>query len=431
MSHLNTTTLGSGTSDKNVKLQTPDSEFRYLQGQCYDQQTPTVEPTESNYWSDHQIPTIEPMESNYWSTLPSSRSDSNYQRSAFTPQSTDKDYKNAQAGLISSPPESQNSVSSDPCFSITNTSPTDDESWKNWFTMKPTSNTTAHGSLSGPWDGSCGHTNCYHTNNFFHSPDSTLSDRNIDPSIDPTLDSTINPLPHFQVSTPNQPLKQALQFAGKPNFPENGLQPRFHYRTLPNNEALYIKQAELASKEERVVLYGQYNPVRGGVMFPLSSHLPLPIECPAISAPLVSQSEFTSLNELTSSSEFVSQSGLLQNTAPLGGNCPLTTSHTTSSSGALHISNKRYSSNRHSAYANRSNRTCSNCLDPSHNITQCPLRPCRCCGQMGHVSSSCDIRKRKNMDHRRDATRRRRHLAKAFKLRNLSGTTQFEQIIQE
>lgn len=430
MSHLNTT-LGGRTGDKDVKLQTPDSVFRYLQGQYYDHQTPTVEFTESNYWSDHQTPTIEPTESIYWNTLHSSGSDSKYQRSAFTPQSTDKDYKNARAGLISSPPESQNSFSSDQCFSNTSTSPTDDESWKNWFTLKRMSDTAAHGFSSGPWDGNCGNANCYHTNNFFYSPDSTLGDRNIDLSIDPSLDSTINPLPPFEVSTPKQPLKQALQFASISNFPENGPQPRFHYQTSPKADGLYINQAESTSKEESLVIYGQYNPARGGMMFPLSSHLPLPIERPATSAPLVSQSEFTSLNELTSSSEFVSQIALLQNTAPPGGNWPLTTSHT-SSSGALHISNKQYSSNRHSAYANRSNRTCSNCLDPSHNITQCPLRPCRCCGQMGHVSSSCDIRKRKNMDHRRDATRRRRHLAKTFKLRNLSSSgTQFEQIILE
>lgn len=417
MSYLSTT-VGGGTGDKDVKLQTPDSVFRYLQGQCCDHQTPTVEPTESNYWSDHQTPTIQPTESNYWSTLPSSGSDFNYQRSAFTPPSTDKDYKNARAGLIPSPPKSQNSFSPDPCFSNTNTSPTDNESWKNWYTLKPMSNTAAHGFFSGPWDGNCGNANCYHTNNFFHSPDSSQDDRNIDPSIDPSLDSTINPLPPFQVSTPNQPLKQALQFNSKPNFPAYGLQPRFHNQTLPNNDGLYINQAESTSKEESFMIYGQYNPARGGVMFPLSSHFPLPIERPATSTPMVSQSEITTLNEFTSSSEFVSQNGLLQKTAPPGGNWPLTTSHT-SSSGALHISNTQYS-NRHSPYANRSIRTCSNCLDPSHNITQCPLRPCRCCGQMGHVSSACNVRKRKNMDHRRDATRRRRHMAKAFKLRNLS-----------
>lgn len=419
MSYLSTT-LGGGTDDKYVKLQTPDSVFGYLQGQCYDHQTPIIEPTESNDWG----------------TLHSSGSDLNYQKNAFTPQSSDKDYKNARAGLIPSPPESQNSFSSDPCFSHTNTSSTDDESWKKWFTLKPMSNTATHGVFSGPWDGNCGNTNCYHTNNFFPPPDSTLGDRNIDPS----LDSTINLLPPFHVSIPNQQLEQALQFASKPNFPENGLQPHFHYQTLPKNGGLYINQAGSISKEESLVIYGQYDPARGEVKFPLSSHLPRPIERPATS-PMVSQSEFTSLSELESSSEFtspsefvspsefLSQSGLLQNTVPPGGNRPLTTSHT-SSSGASHISNTQYF-NRQSTYAKRGIRTCSNCLDPSHNIAQCPLRPCRFCGQMGHVSSDCDVRKRKNMDHRRDATRRRRHLAKALKLRKLSSRIKFEKILQE
>lgn len=407
MSYLSTT-LGGGTDDKDVKLQTPDSVFGYLQGQCY----------------DHQTPIIERGESNYWGTLPSSESNSNYQRSAFTPRSTDKDYKNARAGLIPSPPESQNSFSSDPCFSHTNTSLTEDESWKNWLTLKPMSNTATHGIFSGPWDGNCGNSNCYHTNNFFPPPDSTLGDRDIDPS----LDSNINLLPPFHVSTPNQPLKQALQFASKPNFPENGLQPHFHYQALPKNDGLYINQAESTSKEESLVVYGQYDPARGEVKLPLSSHLPLPNERP-ITSPMVSQGEFTSPCELTSSSEFVGQSGLLQKTAPPEGNWPLTTSHT-SSSGAHHISNTQYS-NRHSIYAKRGIRTCSNCLDASHNIAQCPLRPCRFCGQMGHVSGTCDVRKRKNMDHRRDATRRRRHLAKALKLRNLSSRIPFEQIHQD
>lgn len=407
MSYLGTT-IGGGTDDKDVKLKTPDSVLGYLQGQ----------------WYDHQTPIIGRAESNYWGTLPSSGSDSNCQKTAFTPRSTDKDYQNARAGLISSPPESQNSFSSDPCFSHTNTSPTDDDSWKNWLTSKPMSNNAIHGFFSGPWDGNCGNHNCYHKNNFFPPPNSTLGDGNIDPS----HDSTINLLPPFHVSTPNQPLKQALQFASKPNFPENGLQPHFHYQTLPQNDGLYINQAESTSKEESLVIYGQYDPARGEVKLPLSSHLPLPNERPATS-PMVSQSEFTNLSELTSSGEIVSQSGLLQNTAPPGGIWPLTTSHI-SSSGAPHISNTQYA-NRHSTSARRGTRTCSNCLDPSHNIAQCPLRPCRFCGLMGHVSGTCEVRKRKNMDHRRDATRRRRHLAKALRLRNLSSRIQFEQTHQE
>lgn len=407
MSYLSTT-LAGGTDDKDVKLQTPDSVFGYPQGQ----------------WNDHQTPIIERAESNYWGTLPSSGSDSNYQRSAFTPQSTDKDYKNARAGLMPSPPESQNSSYSDPCLSHTDTSPTDDESWKKWFALKPMSNTANHGFSSGPWNGNCGNNNCYHTNNFFPPPDSTPGDRNIDPS----RDSTINLLPPFHVSTPNQPLKQALQFVSKPNFPENGLQPHFHYQNLPKNDGMYINQAESTSKGESLVIYGQYDPARGEVKLPLSSHLPPPIERSATS-PMLSQSEFTSLSELTSSSEFVSQSGLLQKTAPHGGNWPLTTSHTTSS-GAPHISNTKYS-NRRSTYDNRGIRTCSNCLDPSHNIAQCPLRPCRFCGQTDHVSADCEVRKRKNMDHRRDATRRRRQLAKILRLRTLSSRIKFEQMLQK
>lgn len=406
MSYLSTT-IGDGTDNKYFKLQTPDSVFGFLQGQCYDHQTPIIDPTESNDWG----------------TLPSSGSDPIYQRSAFTPQSIDKDYKNARAGLVPSTPESQNSFSSDPCFSHTNTSPTDDDSWKNWFNLKPMSNTAAHGVFSGPWDGNCGNTNCYHSNNFFPPTDSTLGDRNIDPS----LDSTINLLPPFHVSTPSQPLEQALQFASKPNFPENGLQPHFHHQTLPKNGCLYNNQAGSTSREESLVIYGQYDPARGQVKFPLSSHLPQPMR-PGIS-PMVSHSEFTSLSEFSSPSEFVSQSGLLQNTVPPGGNWPLTISHT-STSGAPHISNTQ-ASNRHSTYSKRGIRTCSNCLDPSHNIAQCPLRPCRFCGQMGHVSGDCDVRKRKNMDHRRDATRRRRHLAKVLKLRKLSSRIGFENIFQE
>lgn len=391
------TTIGGGTGDKYVNLQTADSVFGYVQNQCYDHQTPLIEPTESNYRS----------------TFPSSGNEPNYQRSAFTPRSTDKDYTNAIAGLILSPPESQNSLSG-PCFSHSNNSPTNDESWKHWFTLKPMSNTTTHGFFDGPWDENCGNTNCYHIKNFFPPPDSTLGGRNIDPS----LDSTINLLPPFHVSTPKQPLDQALQFASKPYFSESGLQQHFNFQTLPENGGLYINQVGSTSNEEGLGIYSQYDSARGEVNFPLGSHLPRSIERPATS-PMVNQCEFTSLSEYTSPSEFVSQSGLLQKSVPTWGNLPLTTSHT-SSSGAPHTSNTQYS-NRHSTnFKPRGIRTCSNCLDASHNIAQCPLRPCRYCEQMGHVSGTCAARKRKNMDHRRDATRRRRHMARDLRLRKLS-----------
>lgn len=393
------TTLGDGTDDKYVNVQSPDSVFKYLQGQCYDQQTPYIEPTKSNSWG----------------TFHTSGSGPYYQSSAFTPQSTDKDCKNALASLIPSPQESQNSFSSGPCFSHNNTSPTDDESWKDWITLQPMSNTATHGFFCGP----CESANCYHANNFFSPPDSTLGDQNIDPS----LDSTMNLLPPFHlVSNPDQPLEQALQFAGNPNFPEIGFQPHFHYQALPENGNLYINQAKSSSREEGLGIYSQYNPARGEIMYPLSCHLPRSIEHPATS-PVVSQ------NELTNPSVYVSQRGLLQSTVPPWGNSSLTTSHT--SSRDPHISSTQYS-NRHNTNAKpRGVRTCSHCLDPSHNIAQCPLRACRFCGQMGHVSGNCAARKRKNMDHRRDATRRRRHMTRDMGLGTFSNRVELKKSFQE
>lgn len=404
------TTLGGGTDGKYVNLQTPDSVFGYLQGQC----------------DDHQNPLIEPTKSNSRGTFHTSESSPYYQRSAFTPKSTDKDYKNPLASLIPSPPESQNSFSSGPCFAHNNNSPTDDESWKDWFTLKPMSITTTHGFFSGPWDGNCEDTNCYHTNNFLPPSDSNLGDRNIDPS----LDSTINVLPPFHlVTNPNQPMEQALQFAGNPNFPENVPQPHFHHQTLPENGSLYSNQAGSTSKEKGLGTYSQCDPARGEVKFPLGSHLPRPIERPATS-PIVSQSEFTSPSEFASSNKYVSQSELLQNTVPPWGNSPLITSYT-SPSGAPRTSSTQYL-NRHNTNAKtRSVRTCSHCLEPLHNIAQCPYRPCRYCGQMGHVSGSCVLRKRRNMDHRRDATRRRRHMARDLRLGRLSSEIETEKILQE
>lgn len=394
------TAHGGGTDDKYVNQQTPDSIFGYLQGECH----------------DHPLPLIEPTKSNGWGKFHTSGSGPYYQSSAFTPQSTDKDYKNALASLIPSLSESQNSLSSGPCFSHNNITATDDESWKDWFTLKPMSNTTTHGFFSGPWDGNCENTNCYHTNNFFPPPDSTLGDLNIDPS----LDSTINLLPPFHfVSTPNQPLEQALQFAREPRFPENRLHSHFHGQALPENGSLFGDRTGSTSKEEGegLGIYSHYDPARSEVKFPLGSHSPRPIERPATS-PIVSQSEFTS------------QSELLQSTAPTWGSSPLTTSHP-SSSGAPHSSNTQYSKRQNANAKPRSIRTCSHCLNASHNIAQCPLRPCRYCGQMGHVSGTCAVRKRRNMDHRRDATRRRRHMARDLRLGKLSRRIETEKILQE
>lgn len=378
-------TGGDGLDDLN--LQSPDSDSRYLQGQCFEYLTPPIEPTNSNKWGLLQISGSGPY----------------HQRSAFTHRSTDADYKNVQANLKSSPAESQNSFSSGPCISHNNPSPTDDHSWDDWFTVQPMSNTATNSLFSGPWDGNHGIVDSYHTNDLFPPPDSNLGDQNIDPS----LESTTNLLPPLRsVNSPNQPLEQALQFAGNPNFPDNGSQLHLHSQDFPENGGMYMNQAGSTSKQEDLGSYSQYDPARGELKYPFSIHLPQLTQRPSTSS-IVNHSEFAS------PSEFLSQSESLQKTAPPLGNSPLITSHTLPE--ASHTSKTQFLTG-YSTFSTKRTRTCSHCMQSSHNISQCPLQPCRHCRQMGHVSAKCAARRRKNMDHRRDATRKRRQMARGLKL---------------
>ena len=396
------TTLGGGPDDQRLNLQTPNSNSTYLQGQC----------------DEYLIPLIEPAKSNSWDTLHTSGSGPDHQRSAFTHQSTDADCTDAPVSVIPSPPESHDS-SSGPCFSHDNTSPADDGSWNDWFTLQPMSNTATNGLFSGPWDGNCGNFGSYNTKDFFPPPDSTLGDRNIDPS----LEAAINLLPPLHsANSPNQPLEQALQFAGKPDFPGNGRQLHFQYQAFPEKGGMFTNLAGSTSKVKDLGIYSQYDPARVELKYPSNSHLPQLIERPDTSS--VNQSEFVS------HSDFVSQSESLQNTGPPLGNSLLTTSRVTSSE-ASHNSITQFSTGYSTNAKTRSARTCSHCLKNSHNISQCPLRPCRYCGQMGHVSATCAVRRRKNMDHRRDATKRRRHMARDLRLVKSSSEIKVESTLHE
>lgn len=383
-------THGGGPQGQYHIPPTSDSDFKYLEGQYDEYATPLIDPTEIKNRGILNISGGGPY----------------YQRSSvFTQQSTDADYMNVLASLISSPPGSQNSLSSGSYSSHNKHPPTENESWNDWFAPQSMSNTANNGLLNGPWDGHGGNIDNYYTNKSFLAHDSTLSDQNIDPS----LESTINLLPPLSsVNLPDQRLGQPLSFAGKPNFLDNGLQLHFYDQAFQENGAMYTYQA---SKVKELGIYRQYDPARGELKYPISSHLPQHAERPATS-PNVSQSES------------------LQYLVPPLGNSPLTTSHAFPS-GAPHTSNTQFSTSCSTNARRRSVRTCSVCLDSSHNITQCPFRPCRYCGQLGHVSGSCAVRKRKNMDHRRDATRRRRHIARDLRLGKLSSEIKDERILNE
>lgn len=392
------TTLGGRPENECLNLQMSDYDSTYLQGQCYEYLT---------------IP-IEPRKSNSWDLFHTSESGPYYQRSTFTHQSTNTDYKNAPASLIPSPLESHDFFFSDPYLAYDDTSPTDDGSWNNSFTMQPMINTATNDLISGPWDRNCGNFDSY---DFFPPPNSTRGDLNIDPS----LESTTNRMrPLRLVDSPNQPLEQALQFAGQPDFPDN------HYKAFPENGGMYTNQARSSFKVKDLGRYSQNNLASGEIKYSFSSHLPQPIGRPATSS-IVSEREFANPSELLghdgheSHSVFVSQSKSLQNTTPPWGNSPFTTSRP-SLSGAPHTSIEKSSTRKSTSTTTkkRSTRTCSHCLGRSHNISQCPLKPCRHCSQMGHVSKDCEPRKTKNKVYRRDATRKRRRNEKLVKLGMLS-----------
>ena len=385
------TTLGGRPDNERLNLQMSDCDSTYLQGQCYEYLT---------------IP-IEPRKSNRWDLFHSSESGPYHQRSAFTTQSAKTEYDNAPASLIPSPLESHDFFSSGSYFPH-NTFPTDDGLRKDSFTLQPMTNTATNDLFSGPCDRNCGYFDNY---DFFPPPDSTLGD----PNIDPSLESTINHMrPPRLVDSPNQPLEQPLQFAGQPGFPNN------HYQPFPEKSGMYTNQARSTFKVKDLGTYSQYGVASGELKYPFSSHPPQPIGRSATSS-IVSQGEFTSPSEflrhdgLESHSDFVSQSEALQNTAPLLGNLHLTTSHL-SSSGAPHTSIKKSSTSTSTTTKKRCTRICSHCLGKSHNISQCPLKPCRHCSQMGHVSKDCEPRKTKNKVHRRVATRKRRRIEKSLKL---------------
>ena len=392
------TTLGGRPDNERLNLQMSDCDSTYLQGQCY----------------EHLKSPIEPRRSSSWDSFHTSESGPYHQRSAFTHQSTNTKYKNAPASLIPCPLESHGFFSSGPYFPHENTFPSDDGLWNNSFTMQPMINTATNDLFSGPWDRNRGNFGSY---DFFPPPDSTLGDQNIDSS----LESNINRMrPLRLVDSPNQPLEQALQFGGQPDFPNNNYQP------ILENSGIHTGQAGSTFKVKDLGMYSQYDPASDELKYPVSSNLPQAIGRSATSS-IVSQREFASPSEflghdgLESHSDFVSQSNSLQNTPPLLGNLRLTTSYP-SWSGAPHTPIEKSSTGESTSITTnkRSTRTCSHCLDKSHNITQCPLKPCRHCSQIGHVSKDCELRKAKNMVHRRVATRKRRRNEKLLKLGILS-----------
>ena len=391
------TALGGRPENECLNLQFSDLDSTYLQGQCYEYLTIPEEPRKSSSWDLFHTP----------------ESGTYHQGSAFMHQSINTDYENAPASLIPSPLESHNFFSSGPYFSHDDTSPTDDGSWNDSFTMQPMINTATNDLFSDPRDRNCGNFDNY---NFFPPPDSTLGD----PNVDPSLESTINLVrPLRLVDSPDQPLEQALQFAGQPDFPNN------HDQPFSEDSGMYTSQARSTSKVKILGMYSQYNLASGELKYPFSSHLPQPVGRPATSS-IVSPREFASPGDflghdgLESHSDFVSQIKSLQNTAPLLDNLSLTTSHL-SSSGAPHTSIKESSTRRSTSTTTkkRSTRTCSHCLSKSHNISQCPLEPCRHCSQMDHVSKDCETRKTKNKVHRRVATRERRRIEKLLKVGRL------------
>ena len=382
------TTLGGGTGNECLNLQLSDCDSTYLQGPCYEYLTISKEPRKSSSWD----------------LFHASESGPDHHRSAFMHQSTNTDYKNAPASLIPSPLESRDFFSSGLFFPHDDTSPTDDGSWNDSLTMQPLINTATNDLFCDPWDRNFGNFDSY---DFFPPPDSTLGDPNIDPSLESTI-SRMRPL--RLVDSPNQPLEQALQFAGQPDFPNNQYQP------FSENIGIYTNQARSTFKVKDLGMYSQYNLASVELKYTFNDHLPQPVGRPATSS-IVSPRELLGHNGLESHSDSVSQSKSLQNTAPLLGNLPLTTSHP-SSSGAPHTLIEKYSTRKSTSTTTRkrSTRTCSHCLDKSHNISQCPLKPCRHCSQMGHVSKDCEPRKTKNKVHRRVATRERRRIEKLLKV---------------
>ena len=90
---------------------------------------------------------------------------------------------------------------------------------------------------------------------------------------------------------PNQPLEQALQFSGQPDFPNNHCQP------FPENSGMYTNQARSTFKVKNLGMYSQYNLASGELKYTFSSHLPKPVGRPATSS-IVSPREFVSPSEL-------------------------------------------------------------------------------------------------------------------------------------
>lgn len=386
MSYYNSASLGDKMDEQYLNLQSPDSDPRYLQGQCY----------------EYLSPLMEPMKSNKWGLLHASGSGPYRQRSPFAHESNDADYKPAQADLKSFPPESQNSFFSGPCSLHNNVSPTDDHSWDDWFTPQPVSNTATNSLFSELWDGDCGIVDSYRTNDLFPLPNSDLGD----PNIDPSLESSTSLLPPLgSVNSPNQPSEQALRVADNPKRPDNGTQLHFDSQDFLEYGGMYTNQAGSTSKVKDLGIYSQYDLVHGELSYPVSIHVPQPIERP-------STSSIMRQNKFASPSEFWSQSESLQKKVPPLDNWPLNTSQALSETSHKP---KTQLLTQHGTITKKRTRTCSHCMQSLHNIAQCPLQPCRHCHQMGHVSAVCAVRRRKNMDHRRDATRKRRQMARDLK----------------